>query len=229
MLRMSKRYIDADFRREVELPDGMRVRLRLLKPTDREKLEDGIRRLSPESRYRRFLSATTQLSPDAMRYLTELDNENHLAIVATTPAEREEDEEGLGIARFVRSEKGGTTAEAAVTVADACHGRGIGRLLLAALTLAARERGIERFTAEILKDNSPILGLLDHLGANQRQQDDGETVYVDLPLPGVHVDDVLKKAPYSGPGAALLRFAFDELSLLRHAVQDALTHRKGEA
>lgn len=224
---MAHRYIDADFRREVELPDGLHVRLRLLKPSDREKLADGIRRLSPESRYRRFLSATTQLSPDAMRYLTELDNEDHLAIVATTCAAREEDEEGMGIARFVRTEKGSKAAEAAVTVADAYHGRGVGRLLLAALTLAARERGVERFTAEILKENTPILGLLEEIGASKHEHREGDVVLVDLPLPAVPDDGDFRTLP-EGPGAQLMRFAADELHLLRHAVAEALKNRRSK-
>lgn len=227
MQRMSKRFVDADFRREVALPDGLRVRLRLLKPADRDKLAEAITRLSPESRYLRFLSATTQLSPDALRYLTELDNENHLAIVATTATAREDDEEGLGIARFVRADPKSTSAEAAVTVADAYHGRGLGKLLLAALTLAARERGIERFTAEILKENGPILALLGQLGANVQEREEGGVVYVDLPLPGLQVEEQLQK-PSDGPGAALLRFANEELKLLRRVLREARQRKDGE-
>ena len=44
-------------------------------------------------------------------------------------------------------------AEVAFLVEDQHQGRGIGQLLLEHLAQAGRERGIERFVAEVLPDN----------------------------------------------------------------------------
>ena len=44
-------------------------------------------------------------------------------------------------------------AEVAFLVEDQHQGRGIGQLLLEHLAQAGRERGVERFVAEVLPDN----------------------------------------------------------------------------
>ena len=48
-------------------------------------------------------------------------------------------------------------AEVAFLVEDAQQGRGIGQLLLEHLAQAGRERGIERFVAEVLPDNQRMI------------------------------------------------------------------------
>src|SRR5262249_20451307 len=50
-------------------------------------------------------------------------------------------------------------ADVAFTVDDAHHGRGIATVLLEHLAAIARELGINRFTAEVLPDNRPMLGV----------------------------------------------------------------------
>ena len=42
----------------------------------------GFERLSPESRYRRFLAPMPELSEAAVRYLTEIDHHDHEAMIA---------------------------------------------------------------------------------------------------------------------------------------------------
>jgi hypothetical protein len=66
----------------VELRDGSRVRLRQGHSADRELLLRGFERLSPESRYRRFLAAMPHLSEGMVEYLTDVDNHDHEAIIA---------------------------------------------------------------------------------------------------------------------------------------------------
>ena len=46
-------------------------------------------------------------------------------------------------------------AEVAFLVEDEHQGRGIAQLLLEHLAQAGRERGVERFVAEVLPDNQP--------------------------------------------------------------------------
>jgi hypothetical protein len=48
--------IGSDYFEVHHLSDGTEVRLRLLRASDRGKIAAGFRRLSPESRYRRFFS-----------------------------------------------------------------------------------------------------------------------------------------------------------------------------
>jgi len=137
-----------------------RIEIRPIRPEDREALADGIRRMSPESRYRRFFSPTAGLTGSQLTYLTEVDHHDHEALVAVDP----DTDRGIGVARFVRSQSDPELAEFAVAVADDWHRRGVGSALLHRLTERAREEGIRRFSGLILEENRPMLELADELG-----------------------------------------------------------------
>jgi hypothetical protein len=81
-----------------DLRDGTRIEIRPIRPEDRDDLAAGMRRLSPDSRYRRFLCPTDVLSEAELEYLTIVDHKDHEALVALEL----ETGEGLGVARFVR-------------------------------------------------------------------------------------------------------------------------------
>ncbi len=175
----------------VRLRDGSRVRLRPGRGAeDRKLLLRGFERLSPESRYRRFLMPTRELSPDMVRYLTEVDHHDHEAIIATDEAHRE----GLGVARYVRDPNRPDTAEVAVTVIDDWQGRGLGTLLLETLSARARQEGIQSFTALMLATNVPMMDVLRHLDGDVRitHRDIG-TVEVEMPIPDVGLAPALRK------------------------------------
>ncbi len=127
----------ADYQEEVTLADGLRLRIRLVRPSDKLLLERGFQRLSPTSRYRRFLTARNHLTEAELRYLTECDGIDHVAIGAVTCADGDGEEQGVGIARFIRNRERPDTAEAAVAVVDEYQHRGIGHLLLSRLIEAA--------------------------------------------------------------------------------------------
>jgi RimJ/RimL family protein N-acetyltransferase len=165
---------------ETVLRDGTAVSFRPIQPDDKHWLQEGIREMSPESRYRRFFSHLTELSDDQLRYFTEVDQVDHVAWVATLPAQ---DHRVIGVARFVRLPGDPEAAEAAVTVVDAYQHRGIGRALLLVLTEAAIVRGIKRFTMFVLGDNEQMLHLLREVGAVSDGVHDGVHEF-HVPLPG---------------------------------------------
>jgi GNAT superfamily N-acetyltransferase len=145
---------------EVTLRGGDRVVIRQVCPDDKEDLLHGLHRLTPESRYLRFFSPTTELSTRELRYLTEVDHHSHEALVAIDPSTGE----GIGEARFVRSRTDPAEAELAVVVLDDWQGRGLGTVLLDAIVARAREEGIDHFTASVLARNSTMLDLFRRLG-----------------------------------------------------------------
>ena len=69
------------------LPDGAQVLIRPIRPDDKGMLSDGLRRLSPESAQRRFLTPKRSFSRTELRYLTEVDGRDHVALVAEHPAD----------------------------------------------------------------------------------------------------------------------------------------------
>jgi RimJ/RimL family protein N-acetyltransferase len=123
---------------------------RHIRPDDKGRLAEGLARLSPESRRRRFLMPKPRFSSSELRYLTEIDGFDHVAIVAVSA---EDPDVFYGVARFVRLREDPETAEAAIVVADALQGRGLGRELGRRLADEARERGVRRFTATLLSEN----------------------------------------------------------------------------
>lgn len=166
--------------RKAELRDGTPILLRQIRPEDRDRLVEGLRRLSPTSRYLRFHADVDHLTESQIDYLTRVDHAEHEAIVAldlTRP-----DVPGIGVARYIRDAFEREVAEAAVTVADEYQGKGAGTLLLGALSARARRQGIEVFRNYVLASNEPMLEVFDGLGAIRDQETD-RLWRVDLPLP----------------------------------------------
>jgi RimJ/RimL family protein N-acetyltransferase len=186
------------------LRDGTVVVLRPIEPADREELARGMERLSPESRYRRFFSASSRLSEAELRYLTEVDHHDHEAIVAVEP----DTGEGIGVARFIRSPQDPELAELAVAVTDDWQGRGVGTALLHRLCERAREEGVRRFSASILAENRPMLELAEELGAVVVKRRGLGEVDLEVELPedgaGQALDRTLKEA---ASGAVRVRHA----------------------
>ena len=139
------------------LHDGTRVRIRPIRSADRRLLAEGMERLSDESRRLRFLTAKPRLSSRELDYLTEVDQVDHIALVAV-PAEAPE--RIVGVARSVRLDEDPELAEFAIVVGDHLQGRGLGRLLAERLVDAAQAQGIRRFTAIVLPENTRAIGLV---------------------------------------------------------------------
>ena len=176
--------VDEEFIRshstEVALPDGGLVRLRPVVPEDKSVLLEGFRRLSPESRYRRFMAPIVELSDELLIELTEVDYEDRFAWMAFSLDEA--GLPGMGVSRYVRDADDPEVAEAAVTVIDDYQGRGLGRLLLEVLRAVALENGIKRFRGYGLEGNRPIRELLERLGATAEHDAPGVFRFeLDLP------------------------------------------------
>lgn len=162
----------------VVLRDGSSVRIRQGCPEDRDLLVRGFERLSPESRYRRFLMPMVALSEEQIRQLTDVDHHDHEAIVAL-----DEHGEGIGVARYVRDPDRPDVAELAVTVIDDWQGRGLGTLLLEVITARAREEGIGTFTALMLATNEDMLDMLRRLDPITVVDREAGTIEIEVPLP----------------------------------------------
>jgi RimJ/RimL family protein N-acetyltransferase len=204
--------IDEEFisRRTMEatLADGTRVRLRPIVPEDKAHILAAWQRLSPESRYRRFMSPMDELTPEMLAQLTEIDYVDHFAWAAF--ALDEKGEPGIGVARYVRVKDEPEVAEAAVTVVDDYQGRGVGTLLLQALGAVALENGIKRFRGYVLSDNRAIRELLEELGARVFHDGPGvDVLEVELPseddIRGSQVYEALR-AVARGEGPHLIRW-----------------------
>lgn len=163
---------------QTRLRDGTPVVIRPVTPEDRELLRTGFRRLSEESRQRRFLAPITELTEEQLDRLTRLDYWDHFAwgaVLAERPAE------GIGVARYIRLTDEPDVAEAAVTVIDRYQGLGLGILLVAMLAAAATTAGITAFRAYVLEENLVMRELLHGLGGRTHVDSPG-VLRLDVPL-----------------------------------------------
>lgn len=146
--------------RTVTLSNGLRVLIRPIRPDDKAELQRGLSRLSQETVYRRFHAAKPRLSSSELRYFTEVDGHDHIALVAV---ELHFPHRIVASARAVRLPDRPDTAEWAIVVADPLQGKGLGREMIGLLADAARAAGIRHFTATMLSDNVPVHRLLAHV------------------------------------------------------------------
>jgi acetyltransferase len=138
----------------------MGLEIRPIEPGDKAGLAAAVELSSGEAIRRRFLGPHGPLSPAELRYLTEVDHEDHEALVAVDPASGQ----SVGVARYVRDREQRDSAEIAVAVLETWQGQGLGKALMRRLAAHAREQGITRFTALMLADNQPMRHLLADLG-----------------------------------------------------------------
>jgi GNAT superfamily N-acetyltransferase len=214
--------------RRTKLRDGTRVLLRQIRPSDRDALAEGLRRLSPASRFLRFHADIDELTDRELDYLTEVDHVDHEAIVALDLDHPEVP--GIGVARYIRDPYERHVAEAAVAVADDYQQRGAGTLLLGALAGRARSHGVEVFRNYVLAQNEPMLQLLDQLGAPCEPEAPG-LCRVDLALPERARD--LRDSPAGKAFVAAAKNGFTLTSLFPpmwcHIPFRAVQHGPGEA
>lgn len=154
---MGKSDYPRELERDVTLKDGTHLHLRPIRPEDAPRLIDFYDRLSRHSAYQRFFTVMKRLPPDWARLLATVDYRRRLALVAERgPAPAPE---LVGVGRYEPMENP-DTAEVAFVVQDGLQGLGLGAILLRHLLEAAEARGIHRFCAYVLADNTRMLDLL---------------------------------------------------------------------
>jgi RimJ/RimL family protein N-acetyltransferase len=137
--------------------DGTQLYVRHVLPGDKELIRKAWLQLSAKSQQRRFLAAKPVLTARDLRYLTELDGHDHVALIAVR---LDAPNRLVGVARYVRLKDDPEAAEVAVTVADPMQGMGVGKALGVLLADEARGRGVRRFTASVMAENRPALALM---------------------------------------------------------------------
>ena len=163
---------------DVILRDGGTLRLRPPERADAPALLDFYRALSTQSLHRRF-HGLPNVRPQLVESLLDPDWAERGALLGALSDE--DGERIVAIGNYVRL-RDPALAESAFAVADAEQGRGIGTRLLERLAARAATVGIERFVAEVLAENTSMLGVFERAGFELKRELAGGVVEVEFPI-----------------------------------------------
>lgn len=164
----------------VPLHDGSTVLIRGIVPADAPLLRRAHRLMSSETIRNRYFMPKPTLSPGDLKYLTDVDFVDHVAVVAIDP---KRPEAILGVARWIRDPARPDQAEAAFVVVDRAQGTGVGSALAIALADLAIARGVRTLTGSMLADNRQSEGMFRRMGGEIEIRRQGTTNDVTTTLP----------------------------------------------
>jgi len=144
-----------------QLPNGVDVIIRPIRPEDAELTQTFVRELSEETKYFRYMDAVRELSQAMLVRFTQIDYDREMALLAVTQVDGKEVE--LGVARYAINPDG-ESCEFAVVVNDQWQKQGIGHKIMAVLMDIARAKGMRVMDGEVLKSNRRMIKLAESLG-----------------------------------------------------------------
>jgi len=219
-------HFNDQYQEEATLADGTRVLLRCIRPSDKHYLVEGLGHLSEQSRYLRFFTAKPVLSPQELKFLTEVDGERHFALGALDMDCEPSLGTGVGIVRFIRLKDRPEVAEPAIVVVDEVQGRGLGRLLFRRLIAAALERGVTKFRCEVLATNDRASHLIRSLAPQAVLHHGGSETIIEFDLPKQDVADLSGDTTHDGPLYHFFRIAAEGELAIRNTLNTIMSFWK---
>ncbi|GAB3545071.1 GNAT family N-acetyltransferase [Noviherbaspirillum agri] len=167
-----------DYEQEWPMRGGSRYTVRPIHPDDAQMLQDFVRKMSPESRYFRFVSTMRELSLKMLAKFTLIDYDREMALVAIY-RERTPDGNGgfteseriVGVSRYVTNPDL-TTCEFSLAIADEFNGQGMGSRMMLSIMDVARSKGLTQIEGLVLTNNAPMLKLMRSLDFDIRKYDE---------------------------------------------------------
>jgi len=144
-----------------QLPEGINITIRPIRPEDAEIEQEFVRNLSDEAKYFRFMSAVQELSETMLARFTQLDYDREMALIAVTEENGREVE--IGVCRYIINPDG-DSCEFALVVSDQWQHKALGHRLMGSLMDAARSKGLKTMEGEVLASNHNMLKLVTTLG-----------------------------------------------------------------
>jgi RimJ/RimL family protein N-acetyltransferase len=160
------------------LRDGTCVPVRQIRAEDAPALRRLVGRSSERSIGLRFFGPIKELTEEKARHFAEVDGKDRFALVALDP---EDEDEIVAVVRYERK-RDTDGAEYAALVEDRFQGRGLGIGLTRGLIEAARQRGIKRLHALVLRENSGMLRLLRSLEFPERKRRENGLEHIEIDL-----------------------------------------------
>jgi acetyltransferase len=162
-----------------ELDSGLRIGLRLARPSDAPRVRAFLERLSPDTRLKCFFMAMPEIDERSVNHFTFYNPRERIVVAATAPLAGVE--EVIGMADTALVDTG--VAELGIVVDDEHQGNGVGGALIEAVASLAAANGATHLKAEMLDHNRPMVRLLERLGRTVQTMENGHILaYTRLPL-----------------------------------------------
>ncbi|RRD57847.1 GNAT family N-acetyltransferase [Comamonadaceae bacterium OH2545_COT-014] len=152
------------------LRGGGEYTIRPIHPDDAQMLQQLVQRLTPESRYFRFVSSMAELPPAMLSRFTLIDYDREMALCAVVeeevpgadgqPVTRERI---IGVSRYITNPDQ-TSCEFSLVVDDQFAGKGLGSRLMHSIMDVARDKGLQEIIGLVLTNNGNMLKLMKSLG-----------------------------------------------------------------
>lgn len=144
-----------------KLTGDIPIIIRPIRPEDAEIEQEFVQKLSPESKYFRFMEHLNKLTPEMLVRFTQIDYDREMVFIAIY--EKNIKEMAIGISRYIINpdEK---SCEFTLVVADAWKNKGLGYQLLARLIETAKIKGLKEMVGFVLANNFSMLNLVESMG-----------------------------------------------------------------
>ncbi len=153
-----------------EAGGGLRVRLRLARPSDALGVREFLEGASPDG----------SVAGSVVRDFTFVNPRQRLVVAASAVLGGRNRIVGLADVEFT----GTGVAELSVVVDEGTRNRGVGKLLTEAVASLAIQQGAIHLRGELPQSDGPVVHLMERLGRTVRTFEDGvEVVYTELPEP----------------------------------------------
>ena len=173
----------------VILRDGTPVLIRAIRPDDKQRLLDAFHRTSRESIIFRFFGFKKDLTEKELAYLTEIDFERHVAIVATIIKNGKEEMIGVGRYNELKAQGEERVADIAFIVDDEHQNLGLGTILLKQIVTIAQNKGISRLEADVMPENENMLEVFRRSGFKIKKTMKYNMVHIEFRISGEKVGE----------------------------------------
>lgn len=158
--------------------------IRPILPEDKIPMQVGLQMLSPESIRQRFFANKKAFSEAELKFLTEVDQVNHLAFVAVHHLD--DKLFPAGVIRAIKSSEKPTHAEIGITIVDCYQGKSLGTKLFDEIANRALSVGITHIYGDYHTSNLKMAKLLAKFSKNRgplfvKHTGDG-FIYFEAPL-----------------------------------------------
>lgn len=153
--------------RSVTLEDGTEAIIRPIKPTDETLLQDFFYSHTDETIYRRYFRAVKAMTHSQAQVLTNVDYDKTMAFVATVGEIGME--RIIGVGRYIAEEEG--IVEAAYTIREDYHHKGLGTILQDCVEDYAKKKGYKGVCAYMIATNMPVIKLFRRRGFYHQEYD----------------------------------------------------------